>query len=398
MLGVLRRNVPSLVLSLGLSFTLWAMVVNQTNPEETKVYAPSIPITLRNVPTGLVSSRVREETVKLQITTTQDHWDSVSTSSFRAYIDLKDAGVGAREYKVQVESTDPRVRVAQVDPEQTEVVLAVQKKKTVPIRVNIVDTVPFGYEAQDPKVTPSEVEIVGAQDVVESVAAVVLDVPLSGARNSISQTLKPEALDGTGKPVKGIEMNPPLVDVEVPIQQQVAYKLVPVVPDIAGTVALGYQIVGITPDPTTVTVVGDPQTLDRLTQVTTKPVNVDGLSNDLHESTEVVLPSGVSLARKQSIVVRVYVNSIQGRQTIRVSPSLKGVAEDMQVTAVPSTIDVTMSGPMPSLLQIRPEDVKAVVDVTGLEVGTHVLSPQIAIPTGLKVESLNPEQVVVTIK
>ena len=398
MLGFLQRNFTSLFLSLGLSFTLWAVVVNQQNPEETKLFESSIPVEVRNVPVGLVVHGVRDETARLVITTTRDHWNNVSSTSFHAFVDLSKAEVGAREYRIQAESSDGRVRVERVEPEQTEVRVSVQKRKTVPVRVNVIDSVPFGFEAGPPVVTPAQVEVIGPQSLVESVVTAVVDLPLGGARETINQTFKPEPRDGAGKPVKDVEINPPLLVVELPVQQQVAYKLVPVVPEVVGNVALGYQVVGVAPDPVTVTVVGEPQTLERLAQVSTQPVDVTNLSNDLHMTTEVVLPSGVSLARKQAVVVRVYVNAIQGTQTVRVTPTLRGASEDSQATFVPGAIDVTLSGPMPSLLQLRPQDIRAVIDVSGLAVGTHALSPIVEPPSGLQLEKVNPDKLMVTIK
>ncbi|MCL4466460.1 MAG: CdaR family protein [Chloroflexi bacterium] len=398
MFGFLQRNLLSLFLSLGLSFVLWAVVVNQQNPEVTKFFESSIPLTVRNIPSGMVVSSVGAETVRVQITTTLDHWNSVAPTSFKAYVDLSKADVGALEYPIKVETTDGQVRVESTQPATTEVRLAVQKRKTVPVRVNILDSVPFGYEAGAPQITPSQVEVVGPQNQVEAVVTAVIDLQIGGARTGINQSFKPEPRDAAGKPITGVELNPPLVVVDVPVVQQVAYKLVPVVPDVSGNVALGYQIVGIVPDPTTVTVVGDPQVLDRLSQVSTQPVDVTRLSSDLHKSTNVVLPSGVSLARSQDIVVRVYINAIQSRQVIQVTPTVKGVSADSVATVNPSTIEVTISGPMPSLLQLGSQDVRAVIDVSGRQPGTYTVAPIVNIPAGLKLESTKPDKVSVTVR
>jgi YbbR domain-containing protein len=350
--GFFQRNVMGLLLSVGLSFTLWAVVVNEQNPEVTRVFEPTIPVEMRNIPTGLVVQGVRDETVRLRMTTTLDHWESVSTTSFRAYVDLARSEPGAREYRIEAESSDRRVRIEAVEPSQTEVRLSVQKRKTVPVRVDFTDSVPFGYESRPPVVNPTQVEIIGPQSMVEQVVDAVVSIPLNGARTSINQAFLPEPRDGTGRPVRGLEVNPQTVSVEVPIEQQVAYKLISVVPDIVGSVALGYQIVGVTPDPALVTVVGEPQALDRLTQVSTQPIDVTELRNDLHQTRELVLPAGVSLARKQEVVVRVYVNDITGSQTVRVAPTARGVPTDAEATVLPGAVDVTVTGPLPSLLKL----------------------------------------------
>ncbi|MHB1130757.1 MAG: CdaR family protein [Chloroflexota bacterium] len=398
MLGFLHRNLLSIFLSFGLSFTLWAVIVNQQNPEVTRLLDPSIPLTVRNIPSGLVLSSVREETVRLRVTTTQDHLASISPTSFQAYVDLGKAEPGAREYPIRAESTDGQVRIEGVEPTQTEVRLAVQKRKNVPVRVNVLDVAPFGYEAGAPLVTPNQVEIVGPQNQVEAVVSAVIDLQLGGARTTISQSFRPEPRDGTGRQIVGVELNPSLVVVELDIEQQVAYKLVPVVPEITGSVALGYQIVGIVPDPATVTIVGEPQALDRVTQITTQSIEVNGQNSDLHRSTSLVLPSGISLARRQDVVVRVYVNSVQSSQLVRVTPTLRGGTDDTQVTVSPPTVDVTIAGPMPSLLQLRPQDVRIVIDITGRTPGTYTITPQVTYPSGLNLEKITPEQVSITIK
>lgn len=386
------------MLSLGLSFALWAIVVNEQNPEVTQVFDPSIPVETRNVPPGLVVEDIRDETVRLQLTTTRDYWPSVSTTSFRAYIDLENAEAGAREYRIQAESTDRRVRVERVEPAQTEVRLSVQKRKTVPVRIAFTDSVPFGYESRPPVVNPAQVEVIGPQSQVEAVVDVVVSIPLNGVQTSIDQTFRPEPRDGTDRPVQGVQVNPETVSVQVEIEQQVAYKLVSVVPDVVGTVALGYQVVGVVSDPALVTVVGEPQALDRLTQISTEPVDITGIRNDLHQTKKLVLPNGVSLARSQDVVVRVYVNTVNGSQTVRVAPTAVGVDSEAVASIIPGAVDVTVSGPLPTLLQLRPQDIRVTADVSGLGTGTHRVAPVVEIPAGLNLERISPDQVMVTVR
>ncbi|MHB1006262.1 MAG: hypothetical protein ACYC3S_11555 [Chloroflexota bacterium] len=68
---------------------------------------------------------------------------------------------------------------------------------------------------------------------------------------------------------------------------------------------------------------------------------------------------------------------------------------------MPGAVDVTVSGPMPSLLALKPQDVRVTVDVSGRVSGSYVLGQpqlQVAIPSGLKLEKTNPDKVMVTVK
>ncbi|MCC6674697.1 MAG: hypothetical protein IT339_05845, partial [Thermomicrobiales bacterium] len=64
----------------------------------------------------------------------------------------------------------------------------------------------------------------------------------------------------------------------------------------------------------------------------------------------------------------------------------------------PGTISVTLSGPIPVLSHLGPEDVSATVDVKNLSAGTQSLPITIKVPPLLKQEGVQPTSVSVTAK
>jgi YbbR domain-containing protein len=61
-------------------------------------------------------------------------------------------------------------------------------------------------------------------------------------------------------------------------------------------------------------------------------------------------------------------------------------------------VDVILSGPIPELGAITPTDIRAVVDVNGLEIGTHQVEVDVdVLPEGVWVETVLPATVEVTI-
>ena len=60
-------------------------------------------------------------------------------------------------------------------------------------------------------------------------------------------------------------------------------------------------------------------------------------------------------------------------------------------------VSVFLSGPLPKLLALKPDSVPVILDLTGLGVGVHVVEPQVPAPDEIRVESLSPQTIEVTI-
>ena len=174
------------------------------------------------------------------------------------------------------------------------------------------------------------------------------------------------------------------------------FKTLPVQPQIVGQVAIGYEIVGIIADPSAVTADGIAGCASGLTTAQTKPINVGGATADIAVNTDLDLPPGVTLARPQQILVRVLVDSIQGSKIIQVAPTVRHRG-DQSVVPTPGSVEVTVTGPMPILTTLRPQDVQAIIDVTGLSPGTYNLKPTIVTPSLVRADVVSPEVVKVDV-
>src|SRR5262249_31160426 len=162
-------------------------------------------------------------------------------------------------------------------------------------------------------------------------------------------TFRPIPESTSGVKIDRVSMTPEAVVVQVPVEQKLSYKTLPVEAKLQGNVALGYQIVGILVDPVTVSLVGDPKTLNEMQTVSTNPVTIDGATSDLQQTTGLALPGTVALARSQSIVVRVLVAMADGSKTIQVSPIVANAMSGLSYSVAPGTVNVTVSGPIPVL-------------------------------------------------
>lgn len=396
MVGFLRRNIVWMVLSLAFSTSLWTIVTNQQARWETD-YFHNIPVKVRGLPDGLVA-RDQLNPVRVKVSAPSDTWKRLTSDSFEVFVDASRVGAGVEDVQVQVESLEPKARFEEIQPPQVTLRLENVAHKEVQTRVNQIGTVPFGFTSRNPRVSPEYVSVSGPQSQVDKVENAVVDLRLEGVRSSINQPFKLAPQTNDGSEVKSVSIRPESAIVEMAVERDLSYKTVPLAPRVVGTVARGYQIIGMMVEPTTVTVVGDPSELNNLSYLSTKPLDVSGASGDLTTAVEPDLPTGVSLARRQSLIVRVDISAIQSSETIRVAPVVRGAAEGRQAVVSPPYFEVVITGPMPILSALKPQDIRISTDVTGLVTGTHQISPTVSIPSGLRLDSMRPDSMTVEVR
>jgi YbbR domain-containing protein len=397
MLTFLRNNVAWMLLAILLSIGLWLVVTLDQNPTESNWFA-NVPVEVTNLPGGVLP-RADVQPVRVRISAPHDAWttQALSAEKIKAVVDASTAGPGVTELPLTVTIGDARAKVEAVDPPKAVVRLEPVKKREVPVRARVSGAVPLGYEAREPKVSPPTVTISGPQGPVEQVAYVLAEVSLDGARSSVSQPVSLQPRTEGGDPVDKVGVSPERAVVEVQVAQEIAYKTVPVVPQVVGTVSFGYQIVGVMVDPVTTTVAGDPRPLGDMSYLQTRPVDVSNAVGDVALNAEPLLPQGVTLTRSQSFLVRVLVSPVEGSKTIEVAPQVIGNGE-RPVSLSPSSVQVTVSGPMPLLTQLKPQDIRVIVDVSGQPIGAVKVKPSIMVPSLLKLVGNEPREFSVTIK
>ena len=122
--------------------------------------------------------------------------------------------------------------------------------------------------------------------------------------------------------------------------------------------------------------------------------------NDLDISLGLNLPEGVSVVGEQTeVLVRVGIAAIESSLMLpNVTVEITGLSPGFRAVISPETVMVILSGPVALLDRLEITDVRVVVDLTDLGVGTYQLEPEVEyLLTDLAVESILPESVEITI-
>jgi YbbR domain-containing protein len=166
-----------------------------------------------------------------------------------------------------------------------------------------------------------------------------------------------------------------------------------------GQPAEGYAITSISVSPQVVTVFGPREAIQQLPGfIDTLEVSVSGATQDVEQRVGLNVPPNISpIGDNMTVLVRVRIEPQQGARTVSRRPIIVGIGDGLTAKVSPLTVDIVLAGPQPTLNRLTLDNVRVEVDVTGLEVGVHQLTPKVTVPEDVSVQSVVPSTVQVEI-
>lgn len=393
-------NLGLILLSLALSILVWATAVEQENPTLEQDFPSAIPVSLTNTPEGMIAYGQTEARVSVVLRAPQSVWRGLRPEDIRAFVNLSGLKPGTHSLPVQVQVNVGPVQVRRVEPATLLVHLEAIAWSEVPVRVRLDGNTPLGYIARPPESEVLTVTVSGPESLVAQVAEAQAVVSVEGRRADVDGEFDLQPYDAQGKVVPYITLAPSRITVHVAVEQLSGFRDLPVTARLTGQVASGYRISGISVDPPVVTVYGAPEVISQIPgYLETAPVDLKNTRESLEVRMPLNTPEGVSLLMKEPVVtVRVTVVPIEGSMTVRRPVEVQGLTPGLTATIAPEEVEVILNGPLPALEELRPEDVRVLVDLFGLNAGRYSLEPQVVVaPPEVVVGAVLPATVQVEI-
>jgi len=389
----------TMALALVLALVVW-VVAEQENTQQ--VLLRGAQLAVQGLEEGMALRSATPDAVDINVRVSKDLWETWQAggeAELDAYVDVTGLGIGQHRLPVEIVHRQPGVQLLGVIPSEVAVELERLAQKSVPVRAEVMDSPPLGYDWRTPEVTPAEVLVSGPEHYVDSVAVAIAEVYLRTARSTASYRRPLFLRDKQGQIVGNVvDWTPRTVTVTVPIEQRPGYRDVPVRVRWQGQPARGYRISEVAVDPSIVTLFGSPAAIETAPgYVETTPVNIDGASGNVVERLALIVPENVSVFGTQSVVVSVGITAIEESAWVERVPMIRGLGDGLRAELSPQAVDVLVAGPLPRLEALASSDVQVVLDLTGLHVGTHSLGPTVILPEGIEAETLVPETVEVRI-
>lgn len=399
----LVTNFRTFLWALVMAVAVWISAVTAADPDEVRLFPASIPVEIVGQDTALVITGTYPKQIGLTLRAPRSVWNRLTTeeNSVRAVMDLSGLEAGQHAVDIQVQIVIRPVRIISVTPASATIQLEPLEIRSIPVDLTLSGQPAIGYQAGQTSLDESTAVVAGPASIINKVVKVRASVMLSGAREAIDQVYPLEVLDERNLPLSGVTITPENVHVTIPISQQGGYRDMAVKVVVRGQVASGYRLTGISVFPPIVTVFSsDPQLVNSLPGIVeTAALDLNGASDDLSTRLTLNLPAGISVVGEQAVMTQVSIAPIQSSLTLSDKKvEIIGLPAGLLAQVAPETVDVILSGPLPLLDTLSSQDVRVVLDLTGLSAGTHQLNPRVEILIAdISVESMLPATVEVTL-
>ena len=386
-----------------LSVAVWIAAVTAADPDEQRVYGNPVVIEIVGQDPGLVVLGEIPAQVEVTLRAPRSVWDRLDghEKPIRAVVDLSGMSAGEHLVRVQVQVSESPARVVSVSPTSFTVRLEPLTSRVFPVGLTLNGQPATGYQAGEAVLEPLEILVSGAESLVKQVARARVIVNLTGTRESIQQEMDVQLYNDNNQILRGLSINPSTVLVNIPVAQQGGYRDVAVKVLVQGQVANGYLLTDLSVFPPIVTVYStDPGLVNALPGIVeTQPLELHGASEDISTRLALSLPAGISVVGEQSVQVDVGISPIQSNLTlVNIKIEVVGLADGLSVQISPAEVDVILSGPAPLLDTLLLQDIRVIVDVTGLAPGIYQLTPRVEILVAdIVVGTILPNTVEVTI-
>ncbi len=235
-----------------------------------------------------------------------------------------------------------------------------------------------------------QVRLAGPRSIVRSLAQsrVVHSVDLGGVkagRHSIA--FGPASFSfPRGVSLIRVQPNPLVLNLA-----ETAVRTLPLQPALIGTPPEGFEVKGVKIRPSFVTVRGPAEELQDLKVLSTLPIDVSTLTASATMLTDLDVKS-LHLTLKDPVPILADVTVVE--KTL--GRSLAGVqvyAAPQPARLSPQQVTVTLEGPFREMKELKPADLLATVDTTGLKPGRARLKVRVELPERLRVLKISPDTV-----
>lgn len=396
---MLNNKKFNIVLSLIIAVGLWAYVIGETNPADTKTFR-DIPIMFIHEDalddSNLAVLDISEDTMSVTLSGTRSNINKINAQDITATVDLADAGKGKNELKINIRVPDT-VEIEDKSINKVTVVVEDSKSKEVDIDVDYQGTFDSEEEPITVEMSRESVIVSGPSSLVNkvtSVKAVVAEGKVTDKLKTIKTHLTP--VDKAGNEVEKVDLSAESISVTAELAKTKTVPLVvPIKDDSAETLEKSTAV------PKTITIKGKSSDLEDIDSITTQEVDITDITENTSIDLIPVLPEKVQLSDKSSSLVLIVKIQALSSKTFTFDEGdvdLTGLGEDLQGQVKKGKIEIVVKGTEDAVAAIKKSDLRLSVDLSDFEEGTYQVDLIVACEKTHSSLEISPEKIRVSIE
>lgn len=382
------------------AFSLWIYISNVDNNQITqRVYNVAVTPVNENAITEnkLVMLPDQQLTVTLNVKGTPTDI-SLGKNQFKVLVDFSMYGLSKGEMRLPViiDRQPANVTILNAETYFVKVQFDNLLEKSVPVKLDLSGKVKEGYYSLEQKVSPTDVIISGPARYVNEVVAVKASGDLKNADKDLTLNLPLKPVDASGKEVKNVVKNAENVEITIPVKKT---KTVAIIADTKGSIGKNMSLKNLIPIPEKVDIAGDESVINGITSLKTEKIDLGTLVPDGTTVTTIILPPGVRLINSDGTVkVKAVIDRII-EKTISVDIGVKNLNDTFTAALGTTKASVVVSGTESEIANLKESGFTAIIDLANLNSeGDHTVELKTSGPEGMKMVSINPQTVKVTLK
>lgn len=311
---------------------------------------------------------------------------AMSISNYSVELDLTKVGKGEHILPLTPVGFPSNVTV-KVSPSSAKVIIDEKSNKQMPVTVNVTGIPGVGLKAGQPIVKPNKVTVTMPSGSIDAVDSIRADVNVEKAQAPVSSKVRLAAYDKDGKVLEMASINPPVVEVEVPITSP--FTTVPLQLKLVGEPPKGFSVASLVQNTDKVTVYGPQDVLNRLEYYEGPTINLADMKEEKEYALTLDIPLRTKVTQVDPAKVEVKISIVPSvtKSLEQVPLSIVGQNDGFDTkVALPESgkINLTVEGAPALLDKVKAQDVQAILDVSNLPPGRHELPVTLNLPTFIK--------------
>lgn len=323
---------------------LWLIVVNVDNPVESRTFT-DIPVTIVNddiiTSGGEVYQVVGQQTVSVVVYATREVRQQLSAEDIVATADIREMNSSLVPIEVTIPEFEGDYESAEAVPRNLQIQIEKSGSRVLALTADDTGIVRNGYMIGSMTVHPTNITITGPESVLEQIDRAVASVNVDGMSKSEEREATLYLYDSNGNVVNQNQLENNLGEDGLTVSVEILeMKSVPVVFDVTGTPAEGYQYTGCTSEPETLQICGASEDIQKIEEidVPASVIDISGASGPVEQTVDITpyLPDGIRLVDENTGSVKVTAMiEAEGTRTIDFlvrSIRINNLADNLQVS------------------------------------------------------------------